>query len=161
MTNISENCVKCLAALQSPESSYARINVTLRILSVNSWVIVLLHKRECQLNHIWRNCGHFLDLDTARVTAFSRDTQLLSKLYSTNGRVTLYKLTKKGALWLWGSDCEKTYELLRGKLIKEPVVLAFPEWKTPFYVETDASAGGVAAVLYQRDTKTGKPRPKS
>ena len=44
----------------------------------------------------------------------------------------LYKLTKKGALWLLGSDCEKAFELLRGKLIKEPVVLAFPEWKMAF-----------------------------
>ena len=73
----------------------------------------------------------------------------------------LYKLTKKGVLWLWASDCEKAFELLRGKLIKEPVALAFPEWKRPFYVETDASVGGVAAVMSQRDQKTGTLRPIS
>ena len=73
----------------------------------------------------------------------------------------LYKLTKKGALWLWGSDCERDFELLRGKLVEKPVALAFPERKRPFYVETDASAGGVAAVLSQRDDRTGKLRPIS
>ena len=44
----------------------------------------------------------------------------------------LNKLTKEGALCFWGNVCEKAFELLRGKLIKEPVVLAFPEWKTLF-----------------------------
>ena len=73
----------------------------------------------------------------------------------------LYKLTKKGALRLWASDCEKAFELLRGKLNKETVALAFPEWKKPFYVETDASVGGVAAVMSQRDQKTRKLRPIS
>ena len=44
----------------------------------------------------------------------------------------LNKLTKEGALCFWGNVYEKAFELLRGKLIKEPVVLAFPEWKTLF-----------------------------
>ena len=62
----------------------------------------------------------------------------------------LNKLTKKRALCLRGSDREKAFELLRCELIKEPVVLAFPEWKNTIYVETDASAVGVASVLSQR-----------
>ena len=40
------------------------------------------------------------------------------------------------------------------KLVKEPVLLAFPEWKNEFYIEADASSHGIAAVLYQRDSKS-------
>ena len=46
-------------------------------------------------------------------------------------------------------------------MVKELVVLAFPEWKSSFYVETDAGAGRVAAVLSQRDSKMGRLRPIS
>ena len=39
----------------------------------------------------------------------------------------------------------------------EPVILAHPNWKQDFYVEADASATGITAVLSQLD-KTGKLR---
>ena len=71
----------------------------------------------------------------------------------------LYKLTKKGVRWSWSEECEYAFRELREKLIKEPIILAFPAWSDAFYIEADASASGVAAVLSQKDATTGKLRP--
>ena len=71
----------------------------------------------------------------------------------------LYSLTKKGVRWIWTDDCENAFKKLRLKLVDEPVVLAFPAWAETFYIESDASASGVAAVLSQKDATTGKLRP--
>ena len=71
----------------------------------------------------------------------------------------LYKLTEKGSRWKWTPECELAFATLRDRLTNEPVVLAFPQWNKAFYVEVDASATGVGAVLSQRDPATSKFRP--
>ena len=71
----------------------------------------------------------------------------------------LYLLTEKGARWEWNPECERSFEDLRRKLVEEPVVLAFPDWKKTFYVEADASAMGVGAVLSQEDSDANTLRP--
>ena len=71
----------------------------------------------------------------------------------------LYQLTKKGAPWDWSRDSEAAFDCLRNKLVKEPVLLTFPDWSKDFVVETDASTNAVAAVLSQRDESNGHLRP--
>ena len=71
----------------------------------------------------------------------------------------LYELTRKGADWVWSRNCAQAFDSLRNKLIKEPVMLAFPDWERNFTIEADASATGVAAVLSQRDRATGVLHP--
>ena len=71
----------------------------------------------------------------------------------------LYDLTKKGARWLWSDTCEKAFDSLRHKLTNEPVMLAFPNWEQKFVIEADASTRAVAAVLSQRNKRTGQLHP--
>ena len=60
---------------------------------------------------------------------------------------------KKGKLkskkeWQWGADHQKSFELLKGILTSSPV-LAYPNFKLPFELHTDASSKGLGAILYQ------------
>ena len=71
----------------------------------------------------------------------------------------LYELTKKNASWNWSDECDVAFCCLRNKLVREPVLLAFPDWNKNFVVEADASSSAVAAVLSQRDESTGHLRP--
>ena len=71
----------------------------------------------------------------------------------------LYQLTKKEALWEWSQERETAFKTLREKLVKEPVMLRFPNWSRNFTVETDASCSGVAGLLSQRDGTNGEFRP--
>ena len=64
----------------------------------------------------------------------------------------LYELTRKGADWIWSRKCAQAFDSLRSKLVKEPVMLAFPDWGRSLTIEADASSTGIAAVLSQRDT---------
>ena len=73
----------------------------------------------------------------------------------------LYALTQKGARWDWSEGCQNAFANLRKKLTDEPVCLAFPAWDKGIYIEADASAEGVAAVLSQRDDRTDQLRPIS
>ena len=71
----------------------------------------------------------------------------------------LYSLLSKGKAWEWNQGCQQAFDKLRTRLISEPVILSHPNWSDDFHVEADASGTGVAAVLSQRDRKTGKLRP--
>ena len=71
----------------------------------------------------------------------------------------LYSLTKKGAKWEWTDESEGSFASLRDKLLREPVILAFPDLEKTFYVEADASSQGVGAVLSQEDPVANKLRP--
>ena len=63
----------------------------------------------------------------------------------------LYELTKKNASWNWSGKCDMSFCGLRNKLVREPVLLAFPNWNKSFVVEADASISAVAAVLSAKD----------
>ena len=57
---------------------------------------------------------------------------------------------------MWSNDCQKSFDTLKQALCEEPV-LAFPRFKLPFVLGTDASTTGVAAVLSQ--VQDGEERP--
>ena len=71
----------------------------------------------------------------------------------------LYSLTKKGTPFRWDRECEEEFGLIRQYLVQEQVTLKYPEWEKPFYIEADASALGVAAVLSQVYERTQVLRP--
>lgn len=52
-------------------------------------------------------------------------------------------------LTLWTTDCQTSFEVLKGKLTCAPI-LGFADFTRPFIVETDASSHGLGAVLYQQ-----------
>ena len=66
----------------------------------------------------------------------------------------LYALTRKDR---WSTSCQSTFEQLKEILTKAPV-LAFPDFKRDFILETDASGTGLGAVLSQKqDDETIRP----
>lgn len=61
----------------------------------------------------------------------------------------LFNLLKKGVPFLWTSSTETTFQLLKQQLTSAPV-LALPDFKQQFTMETDACDTGVGAVLQQK-----------
>lgn len=61
----------------------------------------------------------------------------------------LFALTRKDALFQWDESCQKSFDRLKGLLIKAPL-LVFPDFTKPFVLETDASGQGLGAVLSQQ-----------
>lgn len=50
--------------------------------------------------------------------------------------------------FLWTSECEEAFQSLKVKLTTAPV-LGYPDYNLPFVLQTDASGGGLGAVLAQ------------
>ena len=69
----------------------------------------------------------------------------------------LHALTKKGVPFVWSRECQMAFEELKDLLTSSPV-LAYPDFKKPFVLETDASIAGLGAVLSQRQ-EDGNTRP--
>ena len=69
----------------------------------------------------------------------------------------LHALTKKGAPFVWSEACEVSFTKLKDLLTTAPV-LAFPDFRKPFILETDASGVGLGAVLAQKQ-EDGSVRP--
>ncbi|CAI5685713.1 unnamed protein product [Oreochromis niloticus] len=61
----------------------------------------------------------------------------------------LHRLTDKGQPFGWGDACAAAFAQLKEALTRAPV-LAYPNARQPFIVDTDASNVGVGAVLSQR-----------
>jgi hypothetical protein len=61
----------------------------------------------------------------------------------------LTNLLKKNALFIWTSVHEDAFTTLKSALSSAPV-LQLPNFSLPFELETDASAGGIGAVLSQQ-----------
>ena len=66
----------------------------------------------------------------------------------------LYKLMEKDSKFIWGEDCQRSFEELKAYLTIAPIVRA-PNWKLPFEVMCDASDLAIGEVLGQREG--GKP----
>jgi RNase H-like domain found in reverse transcriptase len=64
----------------------------------------------------------------------------------------LTNLTKKNARFKWNEECTKSFNTLKSLLAKR-VVLAYPNFKLPFDIYTDASGKQIGAVIQQQ----GKP----
>lgn len=67
----------------------------------------------------------------------------------------LHALTKKDALYIWGPECQLSFEELKHLLTTAPV-LVFPEFTRSFILETDASIAGLGAVLAQEQSDSTK-----
>lgn len=61
----------------------------------------------------------------------------------------LNTLLKKGALFIWTNEHTLAFHTLQHALTQAPV-LSLPDFNTTFFIETDASAVGVGAVLMQK-----------
>lgn len=60
----------------------------------------------------------------------------------------LYALLKKDARFRWGDRQANAVEELKEKLTRSPIV-KFPDFQKEFHIHTDASTGGIGAVLMQ------------
>ena len=60
----------------------------------------------------------------------------------------LNRLLHKDTKFQWTGQCQKAFEILRNSLTVYPI-LAYPDFKQPFRVQTDASGWAVGAVLAQ------------
>lgn len=60
----------------------------------------------------------------------------------------LFNLLKKGTPFVWTSNTEQVFQVLKQQLTTAPV-LALPDFTKTFVVETDACADGIGAVLQQ------------
>ena len=65
---------------------------------------------------------------------------------------------KKRSKIIWSDDCEEAFELLK-KLCSNTPVLAYPNYQRRFKLYTDASDGGLGAVLTQVSEEDNKERP--
>lgn len=62
----------------------------------------------------------------------------------------LFKLLTKDCEFNWNYDCQKSFESLKEKISKAPI-LRRPNWKLPFHISTDASDIALGVVLGQKD----------
>ena len=69
----------------------------------------------------------------------------------------LQKLTQKEMMWTFYNATDNAYSALKRELTDVPVILAYPNWKKEFLLQTDASSIAVGAVLSQRDEGHIKP----
>lgn len=69
----------------------------------------------------------------------------------------MYNASSKPGKIVWNESLEKSFEMLKEKLMTPPV-LAPPRLNEQFFLETDGSLVGIAACLTQLD-KDGNPRP--
>jgi hypothetical protein len=60
----------------------------------------------------------------------------------------LTKLLQKDTVYKWNSACQQAFDTLKDKL-KSPPILAYPDFKEPFILHTDASAIGLGVILSQ------------
>ena len=70
----------------------------------------------------------------------------------------LYALTRKGVPYSWNQACYAGFRTLTHTLTRDPVLLSYPDWDSPFYLQTDASRVAVGGVLSQLDANN-KLRP--
>jgi hypothetical protein len=70
----------------------------------------------------------------------------------------LLDLTKQATPWHWDNEQQTAFQTLKDKMCSKPV-LQQPNFDKTFYVQTDASAYGVGAVLSQEGGSTNlKPK---
>jgi hypothetical protein len=68
----------------------------------------------------------------------------------------LYDLTKKDTVFKWTDECQTAFDQLKEAIVSDKV-LAFPDFKQPFILATDASKTGLGACLSQKQNGIVKP----
>lgn len=68
----------------------------------------------------------------------------------------LTRLTKKNAIWLWGSEQQSAYEDLKHRLTSAPILGQADESK-PYIIKSDASNYALGAVLVQGEGENEHP----
>ena len=58
----------------------------------------------------------------------------------------LNALLQKDAEFRWSADCETAWRELKDRLVSAPI-LGYPQPSGQLHLDTDASAGGIGAVL--------------
>jgi len=73
----------------------------------------------------------------------------------------LLDLTKKAVIWDWGESQQRAFEELKTRMCSRPV-LTQPNFDKPFFLQTNASAYGVGAILSQEGEHhaTASQKPK-
>ena len=69
----------------------------------------------------------------------------------------LYKLLKKGTDFEWNTEQENSFQELKDRLVKAPILI-MPDFEKPFIIRTDASYDGIGGVLLQKE-EDGKEKP--
>ena len=64
--------------------------------------------------------------------------------------VHLSRLLKKNEKWAWSADCQRSFEGIKQRLIRSPV-LAIADQDRPFHVVCDASDFAIGCALMQYD----------
>ena len=67
----------------------------------------------------------------------------------------IYDLTKKGRLFVWGNEQQDSFEEIKCRLVKPPV-LHMPNTTGRFHLHSDTSKFATRSVLYQ--IQNGKPQ---
>eukprot|EP00731_Ephydatia_muelleri_P024465 Em0016g736a len=100
----------------------------------------------------WTTCLIYLDdilIFSATVQQhFTRLREIFDRLKQAGLKIKPIKLTEKGHVWHWSSDCDAAFLQLKERLVTSPI-LGYPVFNQPFMVDTDASGEGLWAVLSQ------------
>ena len=98
----------------------------------------------------WPNCRTLTELRAFMGTAgyYRRFVKDFSSIAAP-----LYELMKKGVRFVWTAGCQKAFDELKRILTSEPV-LALPDDKGTYVLDTDASDYGLGAVLSQQQDGT-------
>lgn len=62
----------------------------------------------------------------------------------------MFKLLTNYARFVWDSQCQAAFEILKEELFTTPV-LQGPNWSLPFHISTNASDTALGAVLGQKE----------
>ena len=97
-----------------------------------------------------------LKLKPSKCHFAKRELEYLGHVVSRDGLKTSPRLVEavqhfpalNHAPFTWSPDCQTAFEVLKRKLVTSPV-LAYPNFKRDFVLETDASIHGIGAVLGQ------------
>ena len=88
------------------------------------------------------------------VNYFREHIPMVSKITAPLDKLrTLQKIRPSG----WTEDCQQAFDNLKSILFAAPA-LAYPDFKQPFFIATDASGVGIGAVLYQFDPESREQR---
>eukprot|EP00731_Ephydatia_muelleri_P024449 Em0016g720a len=100
----------------------------------------------------WTTCLIYLDdilIFSATVQQhFTRLREIFDRLKQAGLKIKPIKLTEKGHVWHWSSDCDAAFLQLKERLVTSPI-LGYPVFNQPFMVDTDASGEGLGVVLSQ------------